>query len=378
MERKNSMTKSFSQNYSYANNSSNELINVSYAQRGGTYFCPICKELMTPHMGKVRRWHFVHKNTRKCSYESYLHILAKIKIREAFLSSEHFLLSYKAKARCSCECPFISSPKCEGEKPVVFDLRRYYDTCNIEATYKQFRADLLLTSSTNPKLSPVLIEIKVTHKCTEDKINDGVRIIEIPIKSEEQIDCIVNNCKLKAVRDNQFYYGLSNEEQITLYNFNKVESFNPIGSFDENEDCFSRKNTIVFWLNNQGQFRSFDCRCYEVSKKLPPNVHYFITNIATPFKKIFQEFSKRGVKIRNCFLCKFSKQDLWGDRLCVLYKKHNLPRKPSPYKAVSCSHYREDFELSQNMIQPEQPLLEEQIYYSLKHKFYYHICKEIL
>lgn len=372
------MAKNLSQNYSYANNSIGELINVSNAQRSENYFCPVCGELMTPHMGKIRRWHFVHKSNENCSYESYLHKLAKIKIRQAFLSSEHFLLSYKAKAICAIDCPFISSPRCEGEKPVEFDLRKFYDTCEIEATYNQYRADLLLTSSANSQTPPVLIEIMVTHKCTEDKINDGVRIIEIPIQSEEQIDDIVINCKLIAVRDKPFNYSYSNERSITLYNFNKVESFDPTGSFDEYEDCFSRKNTIVFWLNNQGQFRSFDCHCYEVSKKLPTNVHYFITEIATPFKEIFQEFSKRGVKIRNCFLCKFSKQDSWGERLCVLYKKHNMPRKPSSYSAVSCPHYREDFKSPQDFVLTEQPLSIEQPDCSIRHKFYYHICKDIL
>lgn len=368
------MMKILSHNYSYANNSNGELINVSTAQRNEKYFCPVCGKLMTPHMGTIRRWHFVHKNTGNCSYESYLHKISKIKIRQAFLSSEYFLLSYNAKAICSFECPFISSPKCEEEKPVEFNLRNFYDTCEIEATYHKYRADLLLTSSTNPKLPPVLIEIMVTHKCTEDKIRDGVRIIEISIQSEEQIEDIAINCKLTAVRDKQFNYCYSNEKNITLYNFNKVESFNPIGSFDKDEDCFNRKNTIVFWLNKQGQFCSFDCHCYEVNKKLPSNVHYYITEIATPFKEIFQEFSKRGVKIRNCFLCKFSKQNSWGERLCVLYKKHNLPRKPSPYYAVSCPHYREDFESPQNFVLTGQHISIEQT----RHKSYCHICKDIL
>jgi len=364
------MSSSASQDYSYANNSSKELVNISFAQRDEQYFCPICGEPMIPHMGKVRKWHFVHKNAAKCSYESYLHNLAKIRIREAFLSDGSFLLSYDAKALCSQSCPFIGFPQCEGEKHVEFDLRRFYDTCEIEAPYHQYRADLLLSSSTNPNLPPVLIEIMVTHKCTEDKISDGVRIIEIPISSEKHIDNIVKSRKLYAVRDSCLKYIHSKERHIILYNFNKVELFDPVGRFDEDEDCFSRRNTIVFWLNSQGQFYSFDCHCYEVSKKIPPNVHYFITEIATPFKTIFQELSKRGVKIRNCFLCKFSKQDSFGDRLCVLYKKHNLPRKPSPYSARSCPHYREDFEYQS--LQPGMGIS----YPS--HKFYYHICKEIL
>ena len=48
------MSKILSQNYSYANNSSGDLINVSTAKRNEKYFCPICGELMNPHMGKVR------------------------------------------------------------------------------------------------------------------------------------------------------------------------------------------------------------------------------------------------------------------------------------------------------------------------------------
>lgn len=370
------MAKKLSQNYSYANNASGELVHINTAKRNEEYLCPICGEVMTPHMGKVRRWHFVHKNVGNCSYESYLHKLAKLKIRQAFLSSEHFLLAYKAKAICSYDCPFIGSPKCDGEKSVEFDLRKYYDTCEIEASYNQFVADLLLTSSTNPKLPPVLVEIMVSHKCSEDKINDGVRIIEIPIQSEEQINNIVNCCKFTAERYNQSIHSYINSS-ITLYNFNKVESFDPVGSLDGYQDCYSRRNTIVFWLNKQGQFRTFDCYCYEVRKKMPANVHYFITQVGTPFKEIFQEFSKRGVKIRNCFLCKFSKQD-WGERLCVLYKKHNLPRKPSPYYALSCPHYREDFDSDQDIEYMDAPELIEQPNCTLRHKTYYYICKDIL
>ena len=375
----NIMAKNHTQNYSYANNLSGELINVSNAQRSEQYFCPICGEPMTPHMGKIRRWHFVHNNANNCSYESYLHKLAKIKIQKAFLSSEHFILSYTAKAICSFDCPFINYSKCEGGKPVEFDLKKYYDSCKIESSYNRYIADLLLSSSINPNLPPILIEIMVTHKCTEDKIKDGVRIIEIPIQCEEDIDEIANNCYLPAVRYNESTHFSSNEKNITLYNFNKVESFDPRDIYlEEIEDCFNRKDTIVFYINKQGYFRSFDCRCYEVRSKLPNNVHYFLTQIATPFKEIFQEFSKRGVKIRNCFLCRFSKQDYYGDRICVLYKKHNLPRKPSPYSATSCIYYREDFEYKNNCETNEQSQLIEGYDCNRFHKFYYYVCKEIL
>lgn len=360
------------QNYSYAYNENGELIHVSSAIRGNYYLCPHCGEQMIPHMGTVRRWHFVHKNVENCSYESYLHNLAKIKIREAFLQEEPFMLDYNAKAICSYECPFIDSPKCKGEKHVEFDLRKYFDKCEIEASYNQFRADLLL-SSFKRNFPPVLIEIMVTHKCTDDKINEGVRIIEIPIHSEEEIENIVNDRKLSAIRYENYRYTHSDKDQTTLYNFNKEETFDPADIFDEIEDCFYRENTIVFCLDQQGRFRTFDCRCYEVSKKLPPNIHYYITQIATPFKEIFQGFSLRGVNIRNCFLCKFSKQNNNNELICALYKKFGLPRKPSPFTASSCPYYKEDIS-SQSM----QSHIAREVVDIQTHKCYYHICEEIL
>lgn len=368
------------QDYTYALNSDNMVVSIKDAIMGQNYRCPFCKSDMIQRKGEIRRWHFAHKANASgtCSYESYLHELAKVKIRQAFMSSDYFTLSYEAKAICCYECSFKSFQKCDSEKTVEFNLRKFYDTCEIEAPYHKFRADLLLTSSTNPKTPPLLIEIMVTHRCTQEKISDGVRIIEIPIHSEEQIDEIINTCRLTAVRNNRFDFNCLNDKEITLYNFNKIETFDPSEAIIENADYFSRKNTVVFCLNKHGQFYSFDCHCFEVCMKLPPNVHYFVSNIRTPFKEIFQGFSKRGVKIRNCFLCKFSKQGSYGDRLCVLYKKHNLPRKPSAYYATSCPHYREDFDAPKEIVTIERSQLIEQIDYFQGHKFYFYICNDIL
>lgn len=365
-------------NYSYAYNEDGILINVSQANRDEKYKCPICGAEMTPHMGKIRRWHFVHKNAANCSYESYLHKLAKVRIREAFLYSEKFNLSYNAAAICSMSCPYKNSPKCSGEKKVEFNLRKFYDICELEATYHNFRADLLLSSSEVLSRPPILIEIKVTHGCTEEKIKDGTRIIEIPISSESQIDDIVEKCSIAGVRFNSnrmfSVFGNNSSLNATLYNFNKVESFDPRESLHEVYDAFSRKNSIVFILERNGRFRHFDCNCFDVESKIPKDAHYFVTNIATPFKEIFQNFSKQGVKVRNCFLCKFSKKDFDNERLCVLYKKYGLPRKPFPQTALTCNFYREDFEYNTDSL--ETQTTEMQV--GNTYKSYLYICNDIL
>lgn len=71
-------------------------------------------------------------------------------------------------------------------------MKQYYDTCTEEAEINGFIADLLLTNSKSTNLVPVLIEVCVTHACDEEKRNSGLKIIEIKIKNEEDINALLN------------------------------------------------------------------------------------------------------------------------------------------------------------------------------------------
>ena len=70
----------------YALDSQNRLVNIRDIEEGKElYFCPYCKGEMIPKRGKIRDWHFAHKClTENCSYESYLHSLAKLRLCEWF------------------------------------------------------------------------------------------------------------------------------------------------------------------------------------------------------------------------------------------------------------------------------------------------------
>lgn len=66
------------QDYSYSMDKESHLINVTDAVKGNDYYCPCCGEIMIPRQGSRRRWHFAHKgNLGDCSYETYLHKVAK-------------------------------------------------------------------------------------------------------------------------------------------------------------------------------------------------------------------------------------------------------------------------------------------------------------
>lgn len=186
-----------SQSYSYALDSAGSMIHISQAERDKQYFCPQCGGLMTPHMGAIRRWHFTHKaNTENCNYETYLHRIAKTRIREVFLSASKFVISYDVSITCNkADCFRDRKNICSGTIKQFFDLKQYYDECTEEYEYNGFRADLLLSSTRNPDREPILIEIYVSHKSSDEKINTGVRIIEIKITSEEDIEDIISNLR---------------------------------------------------------------------------------------------------------------------------------------------------------------------------------------
>lgn len=250
-----------------------------------------------------------------------------------------------------------------------FDLRKYYDICELEVSYHQFRADILLSSSTNVNRPPILMEIKVTHKCTQEKLKEGVRIIEIPVFSELHIDSIVESCSINGIRRNTA--DNNGKDQISLYNFDKIEKFNPLNLTDDIYNILPKTLVHVFILDRVGKFYSFKCHCYEVDKKVSDNVHYYVANIATSYKEILQGFSKRGVKVRNCFLCKFSRKTYFDERICVLYKKFNLPKKPLPEFALTCEHYVED-----NYILFDDAYKNYDETYAFRS--YYYICQSIL
>ena len=59
----------------------------------------------------------------------------------------------------------------------------------------------LLISSKNKSNPPILIEIWVTHKSSESKLNSKYRIIEIHIESEDDIKQIINNASIVETDD---------------------------------------------------------------------------------------------------------------------------------------------------------------------------------
>lgn len=186
--------------YHYALNESGEEIDISSVskeyRKDHVFHCSYCGGRMTARLGASNMPHFAHAaGCEDCGNgESDLHKYAKRAIRNKFLSSEPFMVGIPQRVKCGAkDCIFRVNgseyEECSREQVVEYNLKDWgYDTCGEEATIGGYKADLLLTSSSHITRPPILIEVAVKHPCEEEKINSGLRIIEVPIKTYEDIE----------------------------------------------------------------------------------------------------------------------------------------------------------------------------------------------
>lgn len=335
--------------YSYCLNESNELIHISSVSKENRhshiYHCLECGQPMVPRIGKIKVPHFAHKAENACDGESYLHKLAKRRIREKFMTSDILPLIFVRNVPCqnAGKPPFCQHFNCE-EKDVHIpsDLKSWnghtvYDTCQEEVRVGEFQSDLLLTCSTKPDREPVFIEVYKTHLSEEPKLSSDYRIIETTqIKSEADIDNIINN-------------GFVEGQNCRTFNFNpKLPSI--------------RKNDVPITrlaLFNNGAIKilrniDYAVYCDKIDKRIYPNSVMELNMICgmsiwpalvgenqiDPYQKGLVYLVKKGLAIKNCILCRFYKFNGYYNRhICILYKSLAISPKTKQTMANTCPRY---------------------------------------
>lgn len=291
-----------------------------------TYKCMGCGAEMFAKMGNKNAWHFAHKvhDEGNCSSETYLHKLAKRLIREKFESAPSFLIQYNQVGFCSTykECKYKQEDSCHVFKTVKHDLKQYYDLCQEEIPIKGYIADLLLSSSTHADRNPVLIEIHVTHKSTEEKLNSGLRIIEIKIDNEESIKNLLNKDVIEEIY-------IEDEGDAYFYNFKK----------DPKE--IGNRYILKFLLTANGETRFIPASCHDINKKVYPNSIFEVTmnidnfRLSRYYGAIFNMGNYLAAQhlpnFKTCELCKHYKvfYDIVNEDFCSIPK--------------GCTYYNEEF-----------------------------------
>lgn len=288
------------------------------------YKCIVCGEEMIANTGEVKRYYFSHAKKSSCSKESYLHKLGKTLIKQKFDEENEFPIEFNRKISC-CEhnnCINLNKNYCRVNVSKKLDLKKIkntvlYDTCEEEISVENFRADLLLSLSTNLNQPKILIEIYKTHKSTHKKIRSNYRLIETKqIDSEDDINDIIQNGFIEGVN-------------CTLYNFNP--------QFDSvKKDDIPITRFVYYKTGKAFVYRALDyiIYCDKIHEKVKSSSLYEL-NLRSGFCDdglAIEDYNlgllyllRKGVEIKNCSLCRFYKyNEFKNSMICVLYKQLQL------------------------------------------------------
>lgn len=323
--------------YRYAHDEHRNIVPINKVNKENksTYYCITCGERMIPRIGTKKVAHFAHKgNSQNCNGETYLHKLAKELIKKKFEQSDSFKIGYYRNAKCNRHniCPLYNPKRCYTRinNPEIFDLKEYYDTCQEEKECDGFIADLLLSHSQRRDRAPIFIEIHVNHKSTEKKKNSGHKIIELTIKSEEDIEHFVDSTIEETLFPEEKKNGCAE-----FYGFDRFSQKTREGYLD---------SFPYITIHKSGKpYVEFKC-CYDAFYKSHKDATCicfigFLDKIQI-LRYGYLLVRKKGNEIKTCYLCKYYK-----NTFCCLYKKHDTPKNPNRDTANTCKYYREDEEV---------------------------------
>lgn len=195
------------QRYRYAEDEAGQFVDVQLLTRDtrhilGPYKCLSCGDRVIPSLGERVTHHFRHKQERACSGETYLHEAGKLAFLEAFQAAVAHGRPYPVQRLREEACrrhEAQSGKVCQFEPHLeTFDLTRWVSRATKETDIDDFGGDVLLQNADGSV--KLLVEIAVKHRCSETKIASGLKILEIPIASEDDIDRLRQGLTLDGVR----------------------------------------------------------------------------------------------------------------------------------------------------------------------------------
>lgn len=305
-----------------------------------TFKCIVCGSELRPRAigSKQRRAHFYHKGVVLCNGETYLHKLCKLYIKQHFDNSDSFNISYKVSKNCNERNCNLRNYNCHKEDEInQIDLKEFYDTCTIETNIKGFVADLLLTNSKDTSIPPILIEICVAHPCEDIKKESGLKIIEISIKSEKDIENLFSDGRLSENLNKR----IGNRIEFISFKRNIEEKLvSSISRFIYYPALSPTpfKNNIQCSIANSKIFKESIVELNVVNNKHYLEDDYFI---------VYNWLANR-IKLKRCNMCKFYYATMYDEyAFCRLSTKYGKPKFPEMEYAEKCNSYRKsDYLLS--------------------------------
>ena len=282
------------------------------------YICLSCDNILRPVLGQIMQKHYRHKVQANCSIETYLHNLAKKMFYQTYMEYLKLETPYEIEYKVQKQCTYCQHGPCNiGTLSKRTDITRYFNEKEIYVEKRDgaFTPDILLR---NDKDS-LYVEIAVKHYVEEPKLNSGVRIVEISVNDEIDVDLIRSG------------FLSVNDKRVRTYNFRPVPV---LGDFKE--EC--KKNRKCFILYPSGKSRVKSIHVWEQKKLTSEGIH--VDQVRTLedeayIHKVAKVF-KLGLNIKNCWLCTYHCLNFrTKDSFCKILKE-----QIEPNQAVECTKYR--------------------------------------
>ncbi len=279
------------------------------------YRCPVCKGAMIPALGEKNTHHFRHDGEH-CSYESYLHTIAKLRFKDAFEQRDKFLIRADVTNACDRfdECILRENrliTDCKDNYKKVLNLKDIYDVCELEKKYRDFTADVLLSDSQG-KHEPMFLEIYVSHPCDEGKIQSGIPIIEFKINDEKDLEELLKQTVFEEQRNVPVRNKKNKtEDKVIFYNLKDLKPYeNLYGNNRYHSNIFSLKDLYVCSDKENSPHRvPVICHDFHIGNHTTPNAILFKTK-----DDLDKDYVKRCILVLNgkknpcCEQCKYVKR----------------------------------------------------------------------
>ena len=322
--------------YRYALDQRGHLVDASTLRRssldgGLTYRCASCGGSLIAKLGDIKAKHFAHKSlTENCPYETYLHRLAKSAFYSEYLNCLEIGEPFYLIRHTTAICNFLGETHryaCSRVEERHYDLTKYFDKVHVEKAHRGFVADVLLESSTSRNV--LFVEFAVTHRCDEEKIDSGIRIIEYCISGDDQLGPISSHVLC------------DDDHALHLYNFRKSIERRP----NCNGECDVKVNVFVVYKSKQCVLLKNLLPRAAIDLRSRANVLYTEVlgpseseelNLPQLFRQTVREAHFKKIPVKNCFLCRYHGQDGIENAVFCKLDKQSV----SSNQAAVCIKYR--------------------------------------
>jgi hypothetical protein len=209
-----------------------------------------------------------------------------------------------------------------------FDLTTYFDEISIEKKVGSYIGDIVLSSS--QKNDKLLIEFFVTHKCTVEKLSSGLRIIEIHLTDDKDLDFLDSkSISVKTTHASCFNFQ-SNLKSGNLINPKKcIEKFELFSVLHNNKARKTEKTMSSIMFNIESNRYKY----FKILERTPQGYS------GEDFIRLVQDYAQKDRSFKNCYSCRFVTKNNSRHAYYDLFCKRMRWEMPNSNTGSDCPKY---------------------------------------